>query len=303
MKQVKQKVGYIGLGVMGGNMCLHLLDTGAFDVTVYDLDAAKVAAITAAGATAAGGLAELVAGNDLIACSLPNPAIVREVFTGPDGVLAHAKPGTNIIDLSTVDAETSVFVAEKAAEKGVTYYDTPVSGGRNESRKGTLTIISGGTREEMTAVMPLIETLGGSLHFAGSRGAGSTVKLINNVMSMGNLLVAIEAFVLGIKAGVPADKLMEILPHCGGTSLRLTKKFPAILKRDFKPGFTVDLAEKDLRLAMEMAHRLKVPMMMAAISHDSYLAASASGRGGLDATAVVQLLEGITGVEVKGGTE
>jgi 3-hydroxyisobutyrate dehydrogenase-like beta-hydroxyacid dehydrogenase len=298
---VTRRLGFIGLGVMGGNMCRHLIDTGNFDLTVFDTDPARRDEIAAAGARAAGSLAELAAGNDLVAASLPNPAIVRAVFTGEDGVLAHAAPGTRILDLSTVDAETSVFVADAAAARGVTYFDTPVSGGRNESRHGTLTIISGGTREEMADVMPLLEALGRSLHFAGSRGAGSTVKLINNVMSMGNLLVAMEVFVLGVKAGVPADTLMEILPHCGGTSLRLTKKFPAILKRDFVPGFTVDLAEKDLRLAMAMAHQLKVPMMMAGVSHDTYLAASASGRGGLDATAVIQLLETITGVEVKGG--
>ena len=297
---MKKKIGFIGLGVMGGNMCRCILASGEFDLVVFDLDSEKVAEAVSAGATAAGSLQELVAEVDLIAASLPNPAVVRSVFCGDGGVLEHARPSTLIVDLSTVDAATSVYVAEAAEAKGVAYIDTPVSGGKNESLKGTLTIICGATKEELATAMPLLETLGKSLHFAGKRGAGSTVKLVNNVMSMGILLLTTEAFVLGVKAGVDGDTLLDILQHCGGTSLRLTKKFPTILKRDFSPSFTVDLAEKDLRLAMTMAHDLKVPMAMAAVSHDAYLAASASGRGAMDATSVIQLLEGLTDVEVRG---
>ena len=293
-------IGFIGLGVMGGNMCRCILASEQFDLVVHDLDAGKMAELVKEGAEAAAGIAELAAVVDLIAVSLPNPQIVRAVFTGDNGVLAHAQPGTMIIDLSTVDAETSIAVSKAAEEKGVNYVDTPVSGGKNESLKGTLTIICGAMQEELDPAMPLLETLSASLHFAGKRGAGSTVKLVNNVMSMGILLLTSEAFVFGTKAGVDPDTLFDILQHCGGRSLRLTKKFPSILKRDFKPGFTVDLAEKDLRLALEMAHSLKVPMMMASISHDQYLAASSSGRGGLDATSVIQLLEEVTGVEVRG---
>ena len=297
---MKKKIGFIGLGVMGGNMSRCILASGQFDLVVFDLDREKVAELVAAGATAVTTIEDLMAQVDLLAASLPNPSIVRSVFFGEDGVLAHARPGTTIVDLSTVDAATSIAVAEEAGARNVTYVDTPVSGGKNESLKGTLTIICGATEEELVTAIPLLETLGKSLHFAGKRGAGSTVKLVNNVMSMGILMLTSEAFVLGVKAGVDGDVLFDILQHCGGTSLRLTKKFPTILKRDFSPSFTVDLAEKDLRLAMAMAHDLKVPMAMAGVSHDAYLAASASGRGAMDATSVIQLLEELTGVEIRG---
>jgi 3-hydroxyisobutyrate dehydrogenase-like beta-hydroxyacid dehydrogenase len=120
------------------------------------------------------------------------------------------------------------------------------------------------------------------------------------VMSMGNLLVAAEAFVLGVKAGVDGGTLFNIIQHCGGRSHRLTKRFPNILQGDFEPKFTVDLAEKDLTLALDLARKLKVPMLMAGITHDLFLMTSKSGRGGSDATAIIQLLEDLNGVEVRG---
>lgn len=297
---MKTKLGVIGLGVMGANMCRCLLAAGQHDLTVHDIDPEKVAELAALGATPAASLADLTAGNDLIVASLPNPAIVREVFTGPDGVVGAVREGTLLLDFSTVDSETSKAVSAALAEKGALYVDAPVSGGKFDALKGTLTFILGCEADEVARAAPLLEILGSSIHFAGSRGAGSTIKLVNNVMSMGNLLVAAEAFVLGVKAGVDGGTLFNILQHCGGRSLRLTKRFPSVLQGDYAPRFTVDLAEKDLTLALDLARQLKVPMMMASISHDVYLLASRSGLGGLDATAVVKYLEELVGVEVRG---
>ena len=245
-------------------------------------------------------LQNLVEDNHVIGCSLPNPKIVRDVFLGKGGVIEYCKPGTIILDLSTVDSETSIEVSEKLSKKGVIYVDAPVSGGKLDAPKGTLTIILGATENELESVRPFIELLGNSIHYAGSRGAGSTIKLVNNVISMGNTLIAAEAFVLGVKAGVDGGTLFNILQHCGGRSLRMTKRFPSVLKGDFAPRFTIDLAEKDLALAAELANKLKVPMPMARICHEFFMMTSGSGRGGLDATAVVQFLEDLAGVEVRG---
>jgi 3-hydroxyisobutyrate dehydrogenase-like beta-hydroxyacid dehydrogenase len=296
---MSNKVGFIGLGVMGGGMARRILSSGKYALTVYDVDAAKAAECARLGATAAS-LAELASGNPVIAASLPNPATVRQVFLAAGGVIDHAKPGTIIIDLSTVDSETSKDVAAALAKKDVTYVDAPVSGGKLDAPKGTLTIILGAAEEELTAVRPLLELLGSSIHFAGERGAGSTIKLVNNVISMGNTLIAAEAFVLGVKAGVDGGTLFNILQHCGGRSLRMIKRFPSVLKGDFAPRFTVDLAEKDLALAASLANRLKVAMPMASQCHEFFKMTSGSGRGGLDATAVVQFLESMAGVEVRG---
>jgi len=297
---VKKKLGFIGLGVMGANMCRRILESGGFDLVVYDVDKAKVEEIVALGATGADSLVELAVAVDLIACSLPNPQIVSSVFLDAGGVLEAVRKGTTILDFSTVDSETSKRVAAAAEKRGALYVDTPVSGGKFDSAKGTLTIICGATEEELADAMPLLKVMGTSIHFAGTRGAGSTIKLVNNVISMANTVVAAEAFVLGVKAGVDAGTLFNILQHCGGRSLRMTKRFPSILKGDFSPRFTVDLAEKDLRLALELAHSLKMPIQFGSLTHDLFLAASASGRGGLDATAVIQLMEELNGVEVRG---
>lgn len=297
---MKSRIGFVGLGVMGSNMCRRILSSGNYDLTVYDIDKAKVDELVELGASAASSLQELAAGNDLIAASLPNPAIVLDAMTGPKGLITGVRKGTTILDLSTVDSDTSKEVAARMEEAGAIYVDTPVSGGKFDSLKGTLTLIIGATEEELPHARPLLELLGTSIHYAGTRGAGSTIKLVNNVMSMGNLLVAAEAFVLGVKAGVDGGTLFNILQHCGGRSLRLTKRFPSVLKGDFEPRFTVDLAEKDLNLALDLAHKLKVPMLMASISHDFYLLTSKSGRGGKDATAVVEYLENLVGVEVRG---
>jgi 2-hydroxymethylglutarate dehydrogenase len=297
---MKKKLGFIGLGVMGANMCRRIIESGQFDLTVFDIDTDKVKEITELGATAAGSLADLASQNDLIACSLPNPDSVKKVFLAEGAVVDHARPRTIILDLSTVDSDTSKEVSEKLAAKGVTYIDTPVSGGKYDSLKGTLTLIIGAKEEELASHMDFLKVLSGSIHFAGTRGAGSTIKLVNNVMSMGNLLVAAEAFVLGVKAGVDGGTLFNIIQHCGGRSHRLTKRFPNILQGDFEPKFTVDLAEKDLTLALDLARKLKVPMLMAGITHDLFLMTSKSGRGGSDATAIIQLLEDLNGVEVRG---
>jgi 3-hydroxyisobutyrate dehydrogenase-like beta-hydroxyacid dehydrogenase len=296
---MRSKVGFIGLGVMGGGMCRRILSADSYDLSVFDVDAGKSQEYAGLGAKACG-LAELARDNAVIAASLPNPAIVRQVFLGEGGVIESARPGTVIIDLSTVDSDTSKDVSAALEAKGITYVDAPVSGGKLDAPKGTLTIILGAREDELSAIRPLIDLLGSSVHFAGSRGAGSTIKLVNNVISMGNTLIAAEAFVLGVKAGVDGGTLFNILQHCGGRSLRMTKRFPSVLKGDFSPRFTVDLAEKDLALAADLARGLKVPMLMASMCHQFFQMTSGSGRGGMDATAVVQYLESLTGVEVRG---
>lgn len=296
---MNKKIGFIGLGVMGGGMARRILGSGNYELSVYDIDPAKAQEVQALGAKACT-LPDLARGNKVIAASLPNPAIVREVFLGKGGVIDGAQSGTIIIDLSTVDSETSKEVSAALAKKGVTYVDAPVSGGKLDAPKGTLTIILGAQEKELASVRSVIDLLGNSIHYAGTRGAGSTIKLVNNVISMGNTLIAAEAFVLGVKAGVDGGTLFNILQHCGGRSMRMTKRFPSVLKGDFSPRFTVDLAEKDLALAAELANKLKVPMLMARMCHEFFIMTSGSGRGSMDATAVVEYLESLTGVQVRG---
>ena len=299
---MKQKIGVIGLGLMGGGMCRRLLEVGQFDVSATDVDPRKSDEFVPLGAHFAATADEILQTCDIVVVSLPNPAIVKGVLA-KESTLKTLKKGLIILDFSTLDSSTSKELSELLEPHGVLYVDTPVSGGPADTTKGSLTIIIGASEDELPTAMPVLNALGTSIHFANARGAGSTIKLVNNVMSLGNVLVAAEAFTLGAKAGVDGGTLFRILQHCGGRSFRLLKQFPKALQGNFAPGFMIDLAEKDLSLALEMARELKVPMMVTNLCHDFYLTASKTGRGALDTSAVLQYLEELNGIEVRGETE
>ncbi len=298
----QQRVGGIGLGLMGGGMCRRLLDLGTFDVTVSDVDLIKARELAGHGAHVATSADDVVQSCDIVVVSLPNPAIAKDVLL-KESTRNAMKKGLVILDFSTLDATTSKEISAALALRGVLYVDTPVSGGPAEAVRGALTIIIGAREDELPTAMPVLKALGASIHFADARGAGTTIKLVNNVISLANVLVAAEALVLGAKAGVDGGTMFRILQHCGARSLALVKRFPKALKGDFSPGFMVDLAEKDLALALDMAHKMKVPMMMASLCRDIYLTTSKSGRGKLDTNAVLQYLEELNGIEVRGETE
>ena len=293
-----RRVGFIGLGIMGSRMAGTLLRAG-YRLSSYDLDRAKTAALTAAGATDGIDAGEVAAQSDILCASLPNPAIVKSVFLGPEGVLERARPGTIVIDLSTVDPETSRAVHAAAAARDIAYLDAPVSGGFREAESGKLILIVGGERAAFDAAQDVLSTLG-TVNYAGPSGAGSIVKLVNNVMSMGNVLVAAEAFVVGVKAGMDAKTLFEIIRTSGGRSFHFERRFPNLLARNFEPGFTVDLARKDLGLAVDMARSKDVPVPVMSLLHQLYNASSANGDGGNDFVSIVKLFEQWAGTEVRG---
>jgi 3-hydroxyisobutyrate dehydrogenase len=290
-------VGFIGLGVMGSRMAATLVRAG-YALDVFDVDPAKTRAVTGAAAAAS---ARAVAGrSDVVFTSLPWPATVREVYLGAGGVVEGARPGAILVDMSTVDPETTRAVHAAAAARGVHHLDAPVSGGYREAESGTLVIIVGGERAAFDRAKPVLDVLGATVHHAGPSGAGNIVKLVNNVMSMGNMLVAAEAFVLGVKAGMDAGTLFEILRTSAGRSYHFERRLPSILARNFAPGFTVDLARKDLGLAVDMARSHDVPVPATSLLHQLYSASSALGDGANDFAAIVKLFESWARTEVRG---
>ena len=210
----------------------------------------------------------------------------------------EAQPVTE--DTSTVDPETSRAVSAAAAARGVQYLDAPVSGGFREAETGALVIIVGGDRAAFDQVRDVLAVLGPAIHYAGPSGAGSVVKLVNNVMSMGNVLVAAEAFVLGVRAGMEPQRLLDILRTSAGRSYHFEKRFPNILARNFAPGFTVDLARKDLGLAVDMARSYDVPVPATSLLHQLYNACAAMGEGSSDFGAIIKVFESWARMEVKG---
>ncbi len=293
------KIGFVGLGTMGGPMARRLAEQG-HRVSGYDVDAARGARAREGGVTlapSAGGAAETA---DVVLSSLPDPAAVRGAYLGADGVLSTVRPGTTLIDLSTVDPDTWREVAAAARAKGVDCLDAPVSGGPAEAGSGKLVFLVGGDATVLDRCRALLLTLGTEIHHVGPLGSGQIIKLVNNVMSIGNVAVAAEAMVLGVKAGMEPQRLFDILSTSGGRSHHFLKRFPNVLAGDFTPYFGIGLSRKDVSLALGMAAKLEVPMFVASTVRQVYEAAHAQGFGQLDMAAVIKLYEHWTGVTVRG---
>jgi 3-hydroxyisobutyrate dehydrogenase-like beta-hydroxyacid dehydrogenase len=293
------KIGYVGLGTMGGQMARRLVAQG-YRVTGYDVDATRADRARDGGVALAGSPAGAAEGADIVFSSLPDPAAVRRVYLGADSVLSAVKPGTTLIDVSTVDPDTWREVAAAAQPSGVDCLDAPVSGGPVEAGSGKLVFLIGGDPAVLERCRPVLLTLGTELHHVGPLGSGQIIKLVNNVMSVGNVAVAAEAMVLGVKAGMDPQRLFDILSTSGGRSHHFLKRFPNVLAGDFTPNFSIWLSRKDVSLALAMAARLEMPMPVASAVRQAYEAAHAQGFGQLDMAAVIRLYEQWTGVTVRG---
>jgi len=293
------RIGFVGLGTMGGPMARRLAGSG-YAVTGFDVSAERSKQAATAGVVLASSPAAAAKGADFVLSSLPDPATVRRVYLGPDGVLSAAGAGMTLIDLSTIDPDTWREVATAAREVGVDALDAPVSGGPVEAGNGKLVFLIGGDAAVLERCRPLLLTLGTELHHIGPLGSGLVVKIVNNMMSIANVAVAAEAMVLGVKAGVDPQRLFEILSTSGGRSHHFLKRFPNVLAGDFTPNFGIGLSRKDVALALAMAARLEMPVPLAATVRQVYDAAHARGFGGLDMAGVTRLYEEWTGVTVRG---
>ena len=293
------QIGFVGLGTMGGPMARRLAEQG-HRVSGYDVDAARGARAREGGVTLAPSAAGAAETADIVLSSLPDPAAVRGAYLGADGVLSTVRSGTTLIDLSTVDPDTWREVATAARAKGVDCLDAPVSGGPAEAGSGKLVFLVGGEAAVLDRCRALLLTLGTEIHHVGPLGSGQIIKLVNNVMSIGNVAVAAEAMVLGVKAGLDAQRLFDILSTSGGRSHHFLKRFPNVLAGDFTPYFGIGLSRKDVSLALAMAARLEMPVPLASTVRQVYEAAHAQGFGQLDMAGVTRLYEQWTGVAVRG---
>lgn len=294
-------VGVVGLGLMGGNMAANLLERD-FDVLGFDVSDDAVAAFEADGGSARDAVGDLAGDADVVITSLPNPETVEAVYTEADGLLAGASSDTVAIEMSTIDPETTLALDAAASEAGVDLLGAPVSGGPQDSRDGTLTIMAGGPRAvfDRERAQTVLEALGDQVYYTGDVDAGHTVKLLNNVMSMGNLLLAMEAVSLGAARGIDGEVMLDVLSNAGGGSNQLEKRLPRVLNRNFEASFTVDYARKDVGLAVETAAAMDRPLFLGSLVQNLYTEASAEGYGAEDAAAVVKLFEADDVVEARG---
>lgn len=282
------RVAVLGLGAMGGGLARHLLSVG-YQVTGYDPDPVAANRASADGVTVAHSLADAVAEAPAVITSLPDPAAVRSAWEGTDGLVASAAEGTVLVELSTIDPETMCSVGELASGADLRVIDCAVSGGPDEAATGRLALLVGADSDDLAQARTLLEAIGSSVAHTGPVGTGKTVKLVNNMMSMGNVLVAAEAFEVGVASGVDPERLFEVLANSGGSSHHFVKRFPWVVADDQRTRFAIRLAEKDLRLGIELARSVGVPSPTASMVRSLYQVAIAEGMAGEDIVGLTRL--------------
>lgn len=292
------KLGFIGLGIMGGPMAGHLVAAG-HEVSGFDTNADALARLEAAGGRAANGVTDAVAGAEVVITMLPNHPQVEAVVLAAGGVLESAKPGTLLIDMSTIRPETSIEVAERAGEREIRVLDAPVSGGQAGAEQASLSIMAGGDAEDFAVALPILEAVGKTIVHVGPHGAGQVVKAANQLVVGGTYGLIAEAIVLleasGVDAGVGLDVLAGGL--AGSRILELKRK--SMVAREFAPGFRIDLHHKDMGIALAAARQADVALPITGLVAQLVAAGRAMGHGSLDHSALLKVVEALSGAESK----
>ncbi len=287
----KNKVALIGAGAMGGAIGTRLIETGNH-LTVFDLDAEKVAALTSLGAQSAGTAAEAASVSDVVILSLNSPKIVRIAVFGKDGVAAGAKPGTLIIDMSSIDPEATKEFAADAAEKGLRWVDSPLSGGAPKALIGQLTLMAGGTEKDVADAHRVLRHVASNYTHMGPSGAGQTTKLINQVLCGLNFLAVAEATQLALDAGVDAAKIPQALKGGRADSAILQEYMPRYVAKDYRRTGRIDNMVKDLNGAQDLARRTNTAMPLTALCAEVHRMLTAAGLGGEDQAALMEFFSG-----------
>ncbi len=293
------KIGFIGVGNMGGPMCRNIIRNTNHEVVVFDVNPDAVKACTDLGASSGGSVADVAARCDVVITSLPLPRIVEDVTLGANGIAANAKPGTVFIDLSTNSPATAKRVNEGMKAKGIAMLEAPVSGGTSRATDGTIVIMVGGDEKVFEQNLPLLKSFSGEVIHLGEIGFGSTAKLINNMLAFCNAAAAAEALMMGKRSGIDMRKLDSVIRNASGMSSAYGNMSNKALAGDYKPSFALNLAHKDMRLAMEMADELGVPGMIAPQAMNLMRMARGMGLGESDSAAVMRVYETALGEDVR----
>ena len=295
------KVGFIGVGNMGGPMCRNIIRNTNHEVVVHDLNPDALKACTDLGASAAGSVADVASRCDVVITSLPIPHVVEEVTLGVGGIAENAKAGTVFIDLSTNSPATAKRVNQGMQTKGIAMLEAPVSGGTSRAADGTIVIMVGGEVAVFEQTLPLLKSFSGEVIHVGEIGYGSTAKLINNMLAFCNSAAAAEALMIGKRSGIDLKKLDAVIRNASGMSSGYASMSSKTLAGDFNATFALDLAHKDLRLALEMADELGVPGLIAPQVMNLMRMARGMGLGASDSASVVRVYETALGEDIRSG--
>ena len=294
---MSEQVGFIGLGIMGQGMARNLLKAG-FGLTVWNRTASRADTLIGEGATRSGSPAELAARCDVIVICVSDTPDVEAVLFGEAGVFHGVRSGSLVIDCSTISPIKTQRFASTLAEKGVHMLDAPISGGSEGAALGTLSIMVGGEAEQFERAMPYLQAMGKSITHVGGNGAGQMVKLVNQILVANSMLALGEAFLFAQAGGLDLEKTLKAVEGGAAGSWTLSNRGPQVIERDWRPGFMIDLQQKDIRLILEAADALGVPLLGCSTAFHLYRTLQSQGCGAEGNHALVKALENMAGFEV-----
>jgi len=292
-----QRIGFIGLGIMGKPMARNLIKAG-YSLTVYSRRQEAVDTLVADGAQGASSSREVGERSEIVITMVTDTPDVQEVVLSTDGVLSRLRAGGTIIDMSTISPTATREIANATQAKGVQFLDAPVSGGEGGAIAGTLSIMVGGEVDTFNACLPIFQAVGKNIIHVGPSGSGQLVKLCNQIAVAVTNLAMSEALIFAAKAGVNLEKMHQAISGGAAGSWQLTNLAPRVFQRDFAPGFMVKLQQKDLRLVLQEADRLQLALPATGLVHSLFNALEATGAGEEGTQALVKVLERLAGVEV-----
>jgi 2-hydroxy-3-oxopropionate reductase len=293
-----QRIGFIGLGLMGAPMARNLMRAG-YKLTVHNRSRAIVDELATEGATPATSPRAVAEASEVVITCLPDSPDVEQVALGPEGIIKGAQPGLIYIDMSTISPPVTRRIAARLAEMGVTMLDAPVSGGDIGAQQGTLSIMVGGPKETFDACLPILQAMGKQITYVGESGAGQTAKACNQIVVAATMAAMGEALVLAAKSGVDPARVVEAIRGGAARCWALEVRAPQILRRDLQAGFKAYMQYKDLNIVLDAGRVEQVSLPVTATVRELYTAMLAAGRGELDNSAVVTVLEDLAGVEVR----
>ncbi len=285
-----KKVAWIGTGVMGRSMCLHLMEKG-YETAVYNRTKSKADDLIAGGASWCGSPSEAAEGADIIFTIVGYPADVEEVILGENGVLASARSGALIVDMTTSEPSLAVRIAGAASAKGLQSLDAPVSGGDLGARNGTLAIMCGGTEAAFNRALPLLEAFGDNIKLMGGDGAGQHTKMCNQILIASTMVGVVESLLYGYKAGMDMNEIIDVIGSGAASSWSINNLGRRIADGNFDPGFYIKHFVKDMGIALKESARMNISLPGLALAHQFYLAAMAQGLENLGTQGLYKVFE------------
>lgn len=293
------RIGFIGVGIMGKPMCKNLLEKG-FEVTIVaHKNIQPVEELEKMGAKVAISKTELANKSDVLITVLPGPKEVEEVCFGEDGIVKGARPGSILIDMSTNSPALTKDICKRLTKYGIKMLDAPISRGVPAAENGTLITLVGGEMEVLNECKHILEAMATDIIYMGPTGTGHAAKLVNNVKIMSEMVLICEALALGLKSGIEPQKLFDAISLSSGNSFYFQYKVPRMLNGEFEPGGSVDIGFKDINLALDWAREIGVPMLLPSIAQQIYQTAREKGLSNQDNSSLIKLYEEILNISMR----